>query len=306
MSDISHEIIVVDNGSSDGSREMLKQEFQHVKCVENTTNVGFSRANNQGIVQSTGKTVLLLNPDTELLPEAVQILLDILADNSDIGIVGPKLFNTDRSLQSSCRNFPSLLITFLEASTLYRLLYFVPFQVTHYYRYWHHDEPRFVDVVKGACILFSRTLVETIGLLDEDFFIYSEEADYCKRAVDNGYKVYFTPEARIIHHGEKSMDIVKLSSLIHLHRSRDIYAKKYFSRAGRLTNKSLWFLSVLIRLITTLPLILIPSKTKWAMQRTRLFYQILRWYLGLHKEEIHRESQFSRSQGTISLHPGRD
>jgi GT2 family glycosyltransferase len=225
---IVFEVIVVDNGSTDGSREMLAQDFPQVVTIFNDENKGFAAANNQGIRQAKGESVLLLNSDTEILDRAIEKTISFMEQYPEASIAGCKLLNPDGTLQPSCRSFPSAWNLFAEATFLYLL-----FKKTELFGGYHksdfsHTETRQVDVVMGAFMMIRREVFEKAGLLDESYFMYTEETDFCYRARQFGFKVYFTPEAQIIHHVAGSKKSTQ-SYHEHLHLSQLLFIRKHFA-----------------------------------------------------------------------------
>jgi GT2 family glycosyltransferase len=233
------EIIVVDNGSADSSVEMVETEFPHVRLIANADNRGFAAANNQGIAIARGRYVMLLNPDTEVLGGALEALVDFGDAHTDVGVIGPQLLNPDRSVQSSRRRYPTLSTalfesTWLEPRAPRRLLE----------RYYVLDRPddttQDVDWVDGAALMVRRKVIEQTGLLDEGFFMYSEELDWCRRIKEAGWRVVYLPTARVVHHRGKSSEQVVVARHIYFQTSKVRYFRKHH---GRLTSGFLrWFL----------------------------------------------------------------
>jgi len=197
--EVSTEVIVVDNASTDGTTEWLRSlqlTTYNLQLTTNTTNRGFAAANNQGMRATMGEYVLLLNPDTELRPHALDTMVIFMQSHPRCGIVGPKLLNRDGTVQPSVRRFPDawgpILLSLGMAPQRYLATNF------------DYKKAQTVDQVMGACFLIRRALIEDIGLLDEKFFIWFEEVDYCKRAKSAGWEVWYTPDASIVHHGGKS------------------------------------------------------------------------------------------------------
>jgi N-acetylglucosaminyl-diphospho-decaprenol L-rhamnosyltransferase len=221
------EIIVVDNASTDGSVEMVRQAFPQVILIANTDNRGFTGGNNQGIALSRGRYVLLLNPDTEVLDDALARMIAFMDAHPDAGALGPMLLNPDGSVQSSRRRFPTPATAFIESTILqswfprHRLL-------RDYYVLDKPDDAiAKVDWVVGACILVRREALDQIGALDDGFFMYSEELDWCRRAKMAGWEAIYFPEAQVVHHREQSSEQVKVFQIVRFNRSKIRYFRKH-------------------------------------------------------------------------------
>lgn len=248
------EILVVDNASTDGTVARIRQQFPQVCLIENSKNVGFAQANNQGIRQSQGKFVLLLNPDTELKPGALQTMLDFMRANSQVGIVGSRLLNADGSLQTSCYPAPTLR---RELWRLFHLDRFYPYGSYHMVD-WDMSRPRPVEALLGACLLIRRQVLAEVGLLDEGYFMYSEEIDLCYRVRQAGWLLYWVPEAQIVHYGGQSTQQVATKMFLHLYGSKLRYFRKHYGRFSALLYKFILFTATLARLIVT-PLALLEQ-----------------------------------------------
>ncbi|MFH1046738.1 MAG: glycosyltransferase family 2 protein [Patescibacteria group bacterium] len=203
-SGISFEVFVVDNDSRDGSVEMVLKEFPQVTLIANNRNVGFAAGNNQAIEQASGEFVLLLNPDTELKDNALAKMVSVMTAYPLAGVCGPKLLNPDGSLQSSVRRYPTFWTQALVMLKLHHVL--TGSRALRRYLATDFDYAREQDVeqVMGAAFMIRCGVLTDIGPLDEDYFIWFEEVDYCKRARDAGYQVLYTPQAEVIHHGGES------------------------------------------------------------------------------------------------------
>ncbi len=194
------EIIVVDNASSDGTLGILREFRSRIDMVENPTNLGYAKANNQGIGKSKGEYVLLLNPDTEMRGSAIDSMLGFMEANPDIGAVGPQLVNPDGSIQPSCREFPGFSTLLWEFSGLSRL--FPKSKVFGSWRmgYFDFDRTREVDQPMGSCLLLRREALEQVGLFDEAFPMFFNDVDLCYRIKATGWKIFFYSDARVMHH----------------------------------------------------------------------------------------------------------
>lgn len=220
------EVIVVDNASTDGSVEMVLAEFPGVHLITNADNRGFPVANNQGIAVARGRYVLLLNPDTEVVGDALAVMVAFADVHPDVGVVGPQLLYPDGSIQSSRRRFPTLVTAFFESTWLQP---HAPRRLLERYEFLDrpHDMVQNVDWVCGAAVLARREAVEQVGLMDEGFFMYSEELDWCRRFREAGWRVVYLPTAQIVHHEGKSSEQVVAARHIHFQTSKVRYFRKY-------------------------------------------------------------------------------
>lgn len=265
------ETLVVDNASTDGSVEMVRTRFPQVRLMPNRENVGFARANNQAIRVSTGQYVLLLNPDTEVYPDALDCLVRFLVDRPSVGAVGPRVLNPDGTLQLSCYPAPTL------SRELWRL-----FHLDALYPYgnyamtgWRQDVARAVEGLLGACLMLRRSVLDEVGLLDEDYFIYSEEVDLCRRVHAAGWALYWAPEARIIHYGGQSTRQVATEMFLHLYKSKIIYFRKHYGPLGAWLYKMILLLAAVSRLMMTPAAILSSSERRRSQLATAARYQQL-------------------------------
>ena len=224
----TYEIIVVDNNSSDDSVQAITLMFNDLKVISNNKNVGFAAANNQAIKICRGEYLLLLNPDTIVFDNTINGCLTFFKDTPDAGLVSCKILNPDMSLQSSCRNDRSLLTEIIENLGFQVILKKLDLFSNSYLRNWKHNKIRSVPCVSGAFMLVSQKTVNQVGLLDETFFFYGEETDWCVRIRNQRLKIYFIPEFQIIHFGGASSQALPSASYLHSIRSRKIYAKKTF------------------------------------------------------------------------------
>lgn len=224
------EVIVIDNASHDASVDMITQKFSQVNCVANADNTGFASATNQGIKIARGEYILLLNPDTEVTEGSLEKLVSKIESDPKVGIVAPKLLNPDRTLQPSIRRFPTPFSQFLIFLKL-RHLRRVPGAIQRYLNSdFDYEKTQEVDQPQGAAFLIRRSVLNAIGFFDEKFFIWFEEVDFCKRTQDAGWKIIYTPEAKIIHHGGQSFrQRFSLDKQILFSTSCAYYLWKHFS-----------------------------------------------------------------------------
>lgn len=224
---IRYEIIVVDNASTDGSVDMLKAEFPEVELIANDDNRGFAAANNQGIACAAGRYVLLLNSDTLVLEGALDNVAVFADAHPEAGIVGCRVMNPDRTMQPTCFMYPSVLNMFLSATYLYKLFPKNRLFGRERMSWWNRDDVREVDVVTGCFLLVRRTVLNQVGLLNEQYFMYGEETDFCYRVKQHGWNVLFTPAAQIIHFGGASSKQIKPQMALQLRASILLFIKKH-------------------------------------------------------------------------------
>lgn len=207
------EVIVVDNGSADGSDAMVRERFPAVRLVVNETNRGFGKAVNQGFAASRAEYVLLLNSDTRVGEDAIPTCARFLDEHGDVAVVGCRLRYDDGRIQSSCFRFPSLLGSLLKSLYLSQL--FPESGFLNWDRYGHRewDTPRQVDCVMGSFFLIRRTAVRDTPLLDEGYYMYGEETDLCYRMKRAGWKTMFLPDVEVVHHhGGSSTKTARLAA----------------------------------------------------------------------------------------------
>lgn len=204
LQDLQYEIIVVDNASTDGSWEMVRDEFPGVYLIINSDNLGFAEANNKGIEISKGKYLCLINSDVKVIRHSVESLYHYIENYPKVGIVGPRVLNGDLSLQPSCRTFPTLRSSFFRALKLDTRFKKSAYFAQHFMTDWNYDDTRDVDILSGCFWMIRRTALYNVGLLDTQFFIYGEDMDLCKRFHEAGWKLVFCHNAEIIHYGGAS------------------------------------------------------------------------------------------------------
>jgi N-acetylglucosaminyl-diphospho-decaprenol L-rhamnosyltransferase len=223
------ETIVVDNNSCDGSREMLRSRFPEVRLVENCENEGFARACNRGITAARGFYILLLNSDARLSEGALTRLSGFLDRTPGVGVVSGRLVYPDYFDQGVARKFPSPINALFGRRSLMTKLFPNNRFSRKYMLSRNHDsgEPFAVDWVSGACMMIRRQVIEEIGLLDEGFFMYWEDADFCFRAKERGWKVFCVPDAIVVHHEGKSAGRRDGRLIVEFNRSAYRYYRKH-------------------------------------------------------------------------------
>ena len=270
---IRFEVIVIDNASSDGSTDMVKTEFPQVILIENPENRGFAAANNQGICIAQGRYVLLLNSDTIVLDEAIQKTAIFADRHPEAAAVGCRVLNSDRTLQLTCFMFPSVPNLFLSATYLYKIFPRSRFFGRERMSWWDRDDVRSVDVVTGCFMLVRRGAIEQVGRMDEDFFMYAEETDWCWRFKKAGWKNLFYPNAQIIHLGGQSSKQVRVAMVIQLRRAILQFMKKNYGKASFYIGSMLVVLFFLIRIPFWLVVSLVPRHRPRAKDMTKAYWQ---------------------------------
>lgn len=256
--DFQLEVLVVDNASEDGSREMIRAQFPQVQLIVNSTNIGFGAGNNAALPHASGRYLLFLNSDTVVTDSALYGMVRFADASPDIGVVGPKLLNADSSLQYSCRRYPNLGAGFFRSTPLGRLFPNNRFATDYLMTDWDHATTRDVDWVSGAALMIRRALVDQIGCFDEDYYMYCEDVDLCWRAnhaeINNAtsspapgedksaarrWRVVYYPEAIIYHLIGKSSDMAPTRMTYEFHRSQYLFYKKHYAASTGLLLKPL-------------------------------------------------------------------
>ncbi|MCX8057314.1 MAG: glycosyltransferase [Ignavibacteria bacterium] len=238
---ISSEIIVVDNASDDGSVEIVKKNFPNVKLIESKENLGFSRANNIGLKISQGKYICLINPDTIVEENTFEEMIQFMERNPEVGLAGCKILNPDGTFQLACRrSFPTPWVAFTKIIGLSKVFpkskLFAKYNLT----YLDENKSYEVDAVSGSFMFFRREVYEKIGGLDETFFMYGEDLDYCYRVKKAGYKVYYVHSTKIIHFKGESTKRSNIDELKHFYDAMRLFVKKHFAGS--------WIIEMLLQL----------------------------------------------------------
>lgn len=274
------EVWVVDNCSTDGSVEMVRARFPQVAIIENAERLGYSASHNRSLCRCQGRYMLVLNEDMLVLAGALEAMVAFMDAHPRAGMLGCRLLNPDGSLQPSCRTFPNLRIQLFRSLYLDKLFPGNRWTGANYMSYWGHDTVREVDVIKGCCMLVRREVVEQVGLMDERFFIYYEETDWCYRTKRAGWQIYFTPGADIVHYGEQTtrrqsarMTSIQYQSLLKYFRKHHGWAAAAIVRLLSIVETGLrviyWSLSSLIR----------RRERAYARYKIDLYWPTLRWLL---------------------------
>lgn len=227
---ITFDVWVVDNNSKDESVSMIRRNFPLVNLIENKANIGFAGANNEALSKCTGDYVLLLNPDTLILDNAIEKTVGFLDENPQTGIAGCKVLNEDGTLQLACRrSIPTPGVAFFRLAGLSRLFPNSKMMAEYNLTYLNPDKPHEVDAVSGAFLMIRRRVIDKIGTLDERFFMYGEELDWCLRTKKAEWKVMYYPDAGVIHYKGECSKSNSRKAAFEFHRSMYLFHKKHFA-----------------------------------------------------------------------------
>ncbi len=234
IGDLEAEIFVVDNASHDGSADMVERQFPDVHLLRNESNTGFSAGNNVALRQVSGRYVLLLNTDTIVRGDTFRHLVDFMEDHPQAGAVGCKILNPDGTLQlDSRRGFPTPLAAFCKMSGLSRFFPDHPTIARYNMTFLDPDECAEVDVLSGSCMLVRKEAMDQVGLLDEDYFMYGEDIDWCYRIHRAGWKIFYTPNTEIVHFRGESGRGVPLRILYRKSKAMSIFVGKHMKERYR-------------------------------------------------------------------------
>lgn len=275
ISAIDFEVIVVDSASSDGSPQMVAEEFPWVTLISSEQNLGYPRGNNIGILVSSGRHVLILNPDTIILNDALSIMLNYLEDHIDVGALGPQLLNADGTVQSSRRRFPSLITGIFEST------WFEPFAPRRVLKGYYaldlpDDQENDVDWVTGACLMVPRRVIDHVGPFDEGYFMYSEELDWCRRIKDAGWRVVYLPQAKIIHYVGKSSEQAITARHVNFQQAKLRYYRKYHGPIAAGSLRGLLLANYAWQLVLEATKGLLGHKRELRRQRVQSYWQVIR------------------------------
>ena len=275
-----YEIIVVDNASKDDTKDLIQRKYPEAVIIANAENRGFAAASNQGIKIAGGKYILLLNPDTLVKRGCLGACVNFINNNPEAGIVGCRILFPDGSVQPSMRDFPTLWNCFVESFFLYKI-----FRKTFLFGKYHgscydYTKIQEANVLLGAFLLIRRSVIDQIGMLDERFFLYAEETDFCYRAKAAGLKNVFFPGGEIVHSAGGSAEQTSISSFIYLHESLNKYADKHFKKVMVSMFKALLFAGVVLRVILWSFITGITFK-EFAGNKSRVYRKVLLWYLNI-------------------------
>jgi GT2 family glycosyltransferase len=254
---VDFEVLLVDNASTDDTVQQVQAQFSQVRLLTNSQNIGFARANNQAIRQCKGEYILLLNPDTEVMENSLERLVRFLDAHRQAGAAGSRLLNPDGTLQTSCYPMPTL---FREFWRMFHLDVLRPIGIYNMAT-WDTETTRQVDVIQGASLLVRRKAFDRIGVLDETYFIYTEEVDLCYRLQKDGWQLHWVPQSKVIHYGGQSTKQIAENMFLRLYESKVLFMRKHYGWWGSSVYKMILFAATVARLIVS-PLAWLQSQNQ--------------------------------------------
>lgn len=263
------EVWVVDNHSQDDTVTMVRDQFPQVALIASEKNLGFAGGNNRAIPHCQGEYVLLLNPDTEVKPDALNKLVAFMDAHPGAGAAGSRLLNADGTLQPSCHPRPTLSREFWRMFYLDALIPYGSYDM----RKWDLEQPREVDVLMGASLLLRKATLDAVGLLDEGYFMYSEEVDLCYRLQKAGWHLFWVPQSQVVHYWGQSAKQVLAEMFLQLYRGKLRFFRKHYS----------WFTVALYKVVLGLAAVLrlALAPLVWLRKSDHSDYQLhMAWHYG--------------------------
>lgn len=275
VKDLCYEIWMIDNGSSDSSVAKTRELFPHVKIIENKKNVGFAKAVNLALRRMNGKYAVLLNNDTLLKRDAIRLIIELMEQEPDIGMCGGQLLNADGSKQNSIANIPNLITELTNKSFLRRVW---PSKFPG--KELKLQRPIEVESLIGACLVVRKKAIEDVGLLDEAYFFFFEETDWCLRFRQHGWKIFFHPAAEIVHFQGGTAKKEYVRSKIEYWKSRYIFFRKHRS----ITEQKILCISLFLRLVLAFTFSIVCNAfTFFAVEQWRkkstVYFHLLHWHI---------------------------
>lgn len=270
------EVIVSDNGSTDGSIEFIRKEYPSARILENRANLGFAKGNNAGIHASRGEYILILNPDTIIHDGSLDKFVDFAQSHPEAGAFGCRVLNYDGTYQVSARLFPTPWRYWIKALYLRRLAKYSRIFTYEEYPRWQGETERAVDWQSGCCVMFRGDLLRRLGGFDEQFFYHFEEVDLCRRVWNAGFPILFTPAAVITHLGGQSVSRFPVRFELEKHRSRYRYFYKHFGPKGARQCRRLSIAAIRVRQIGYGALSFFRSDERTS-QRVAMYREVVAW-----------------------------
>lgn len=257
-----YEVIVIDNDSNDGSPELINKIYPWVRLIKARSNLGFAKGNNLGINKSRGKYIALINSDVKVFPGCLDQLEKFMRNNPGVGMVGPRVFYGDGRQQSSCRRFPGIWNNACEAFGFNKIFSRSAFFSGEQMIYFSYDKVCEVEVLSGCFVFARKKAVDEFGLLDENFFMYSEDIDWSHRCWESGWKVMFNPKAEAIHYGGGSSKNQPIRFAVALEKSRLLLWRKHLNKTNVLCLSFLAIVSRCLRIFFAI-IIGVSKKSEW-------------------------------------------
>jgi N-acetylglucosaminyl-diphospho-decaprenol L-rhamnosyltransferase len=277
------ETVVIDNGSTDGSVELVRSSFPGCRLIVSDQNLGYGEAANQGIAACSAPSVLLLNSDTVLAPEALRALGGYLAERPRVALAGPRLVNDDGSLQRSAYPYPSVVDTVVAETGMHLVIRHIPLLHERLHRTWSHTTARRVPWVLGAALAIRRSAFETVGGFDPSYFMYGEEVDLCRRLEAAGFETHFAPVTTVVHLGGASTSMIPGAMRRELLLSRKRYLRRCGSRRSAARVLGVLRTATMARLIRDTGLLLVARDRE---RRRRLRGSVASWIVLLREREL--------------------
>jgi GT2 family glycosyltransferase len=268
LDSFTSQIIVVDNASEDDSVQVIRGEFPSVAVIENEENLGFAKANNRGLRECSGRYVLLINSDVVLRDGCFAALHEYIGQHPKIGVLGPRILNGDLTIQESCKEFPTVWNTLCRALALDTAFPHLRLFSSQLMKYWSHDDVRPVDILSGCFWMVRREALETVGPLDERFFMYAEDKDWCKRYWKAGWSIVYYPHAEAIHLAAASSSRDPVRFYLEMNRANLRYWKKHYGRFQRLAIPAIMLLHDSLRMLgACIVFLILPSQRQAARSK---------------------------------------
>lgn len=272
------EIIVVDNASADGSTEMVELEFPEARLIRNPVNAGFAKGNNIGLRIAAGRYIALINSDVTVPPGCLQTVLGYMNQNPAVGMSGPKMLTPGREVGASCMRRPSLAIWLAHALGLSSRITSASLHMEKFYP----DGPEEVDVLNGWFWLVRKEALDKVGFLDEQFFMYGEDIDWCHRFWDQHWKIVYLPQAEAVHYGGGSSARAPVRFYVEMQRANMQYWRRYHNRLSQIAYVVVVALHQTIRVIGYAAMCVVrPSSNSDALFKVQRSLACLRWLIGL-------------------------
>jgi GT2 family glycosyltransferase len=300
--DVYDEVIIVDNASTDGTPELIAQMFPEFKLITNLENLGFAKANNIGIVQSSGEYVCLVNSDVKFTNDCLSPMLRFLCENSEVGMVGPKMLGTDGEVRRSTMRFPTMwnqlsralgLDVVVKKSRVFGGLLMSDFD---------HKTTRPVEVLNGWFVVVRRTSMDRVGLLDPQFFMYGEDVDWCYRFHQAGERIVFFGDAGAIHYGGASSSNAPIRFYLEMYYATWQYWRKHHSRWAQTTFLASQAIYHMVRLFgSAASYLFYPSQRSQNLAKLRRSFACLQWVSHPRRSPLEMETDFVEPNGSTAV-----